>query len=51
VLCQYRDVAVMVLIAIPSDTRGETPLGLIVIEKGATTTAEDIFAWANAKQG
>jgi acyl-CoA synthetase (AMP-forming)/AMP-acid ligase II len=39
------------VIGVPSDAWGETPLGLVVLRAGATRSAADISAQANATLG
>lgn len=39
------------VIAIPSDEWGETPLALVVKEKGATETTDSICEWVNERLG
>jgi long-chain acyl-CoA synthetase len=51
VLTDHADVADVAVIGIPSDQWGETPLGLVVAEPGANTSAEGLTAWANGKLG
>ena len=51
VLTDHPDVADIAVIGIPSDQWGETPLGLVVAEPGANTSAEGLTAWANGKLG
>jgi long-chain acyl-CoA synthetase len=51
VLTEHAEVADVAVIGIPSDQWGETPLGLVVAESSAKTSAEDMTAWANGKLG
>lgn len=51
VLLQDTDVTDAAVIGIPSDAWGETPLGLVVVRAGATSSAQDILARANATLG
>ncbi|MFC6637319.1 class I adenylate-forming enzyme family protein [Sulfitobacter sediminilitoris] len=51
VLLDDPDVTDAAVIGIPSETWGETPLGLVVRRDGATRTAEQIKDRANAKLG
>lgn len=51
VLRDHPDVADVAVIAVPSDQWGETPLGLIVLENGATKTGDVICGWANEHLG
>ncbi|MGH1460259.1 MAG: class I adenylate-forming enzyme family protein [Paracoccaceae bacterium] len=50
-LRQNPDVADTAVIAIPSVDWGETPLGFVVLRAGATCSAADILAAANARLG
>ena len=51
VLSKHPDVNDCGVIGIPSDEWGETPLGLVVLNDGATASADDIKEWANAQLG
>jgi long-chain acyl-CoA synthetase len=51
VLRAHPDVADVAVIAIPSPDWGETPLGLVVREQGATTSEDEICKWANRQLG
>lgn len=51
VLQQHPDVNDVGVIGIPSDAWGETPLGLVVLQPGATTTQDEIKDWANERLG
>ena len=51
VLLEDPDVTDAAVIGIPSETWGETPLGLIVLREGATRSRDDILARANAHLG
>lgn len=51
VLLADPDVVDAAVIGIPSDAWGETPLGLVVLRAGATSTADDIRDRANARLG
>lgn len=51
VLLAEPDVTDAAVIGIPSEDWGETPLGLVVLRDGATRSAQDIRAAANARLG
>lgn len=51
VLRQHPDVTDTAVIAIPSETWGETPLGFAVVKEGAQVTAQDLCSWANDRLG
>jgi acyl-CoA synthetase (AMP-forming)/AMP-acid ligase II len=51
VLRQHPDVTDTAVIAIPSETWGETPLGFAVLKEGAQVTAEGLSSWANDRLG
>jgi len=51
VLMTHPDVAEAAVIAIPSARWGETPLGLVVLKKGATVSTDVLLAHANAQLG
>lgn len=51
VLRLHPDVADTAVIAIPSDAWGETPLGFVVLNAGATTPAQEILDFANGQLG
>jgi len=51
VLTNHPDVADVAVIGIPSDQWGETPLGLVVTNPGATISTEELTKWANSKLG
>lgn len=51
VLLQHEAVAEAAVIAVPSAEWGETPLGLVVLKRGATATADAVRDWANARLG
>ncbi len=48
-LLAHPEVTEASVIAVPSDKWGETPLGFVVLEKGAS--AETVLAWANERLG
>jgi acyl-CoA synthetase (AMP-forming)/AMP-acid ligase II len=50
-LLEHPDVADVAVIGIPSDQWGEQPLALCVRRAGATSSAEEIAAWANQRLG
>lgn len=50
-IIKHDDVVDVAVIAIPSEEWGETPLGLVVLKKGATVTAAEIRSWVNARLG
>src|SRR5690606_37616568 len=51
VLAMHADVADAAVIAIPSQTWGETPLGLVVLRQGASVEPQVLCDWANARLG
>ncbi|MGH1452699.1 MAG: class I adenylate-forming enzyme family protein [Paracoccaceae bacterium] len=51
VLRAHSDVADVAVIAIPSPDWGETPLGFVVLNKGAHISADDLRIWANDQLG
>jgi len=51
VLTPHEDVADVAVIGVPSETWGETPLGLVVKAPGADVSAADLLAWANDRLG
>ncbi|WP_298862128.1 class I adenylate-forming enzyme family protein [uncultured Sulfitobacter sp.] len=51
VLLDDADVTDAAVIGIPSEAWGETPLGLVMLRDGASRTADDILAAANARLG
>ncbi|WP_299029604.1 class I adenylate-forming enzyme family protein [uncultured Sulfitobacter sp.] len=51
VLLADADVTDAAVIGVPSEAWGETPLGLVVLRKGATRNADDILAEANTRLG
>jgi long-chain acyl-CoA synthetase len=51
VLLSHPDVTDTAVIAIPSESWGETPLGFVVLADGPSKTPEDICAWANERLG
>ncbi len=50
-LIKHSSIDDVAVIAIPSEEWGETPLGLVVLEKGAKDTAVEIKEWVNARLG
>ena len=50
-LIKHPSVDDVAVIAIPSEEWGETPLGLVVLEKGAEETADQIRDWVNERLG
>jgi long-chain acyl-CoA synthetase len=50
-LLSHPDVADAAVIAVPSETWGETPLGLVVAREGASVDPADILEWTNAQLG
>lgn len=51
VLRDHPDVADVAVIAVPSEQWGETPLGLVVLDEAAQSTAQMICDWANERLG
>ncbi len=49
VLLDHPDVIDAAVIAAPSESWGETPVGLVVVKPGSETAAEAIKDWTNAK--
>ncbi|MEH6494107.1 MAG: 4-coumarate--CoA ligase, partial [Pseudomonas marincola] len=50
-LLKHPAVSDVAVIAIPSEEWGETPLGLIVLEKDVFNTEEEIKDWVNSRLG
>ena len=50
-LLEHPAVEDVAVIAVPSETWGETPLGLVVLKPHATADAASLLAWANARVG
>lgn len=51
VLRAHPEVEDTAVIAVPSPEWGETPLGFVVLSKGAQASGDQICAWANARLG
>lgn len=51
VLLEHEAVHEAAVIGVPHADWGETPVGMVVLEPGASTTAEAIRQWANARLG
>ncbi|MGD8859339.1 MAG: class I adenylate-forming enzyme family protein [Myxococcales bacterium] len=51
VLSRHEDVVDAAVIGVPSERWGETPLGLVVLRPGASSSPADIAAWANERLG
>jgi long-chain acyl-CoA synthetase len=51
VLSAHPDVAEVAVVGIPSERWGETPLALVVLERGANTDANALREWANQRLG
>lgn len=50
-LLAHPAVAEAAVIAIPSETWGETPLGFVVLKKDVVETADNLLGWVNARVG
>lgn len=50
-LLEHSEVVDAAVIAIPSETWGETPLGLVVLRENPSTTTDDLLAWVNERVG
>jgi len=48
---EHPDVQDVTVIAMPHEKWGETPLALVIPRAGASTTPEELAAWANARLG
>ncbi|MBL4666492.1 MAG: hypothetical protein JKY04_03880, partial [Sneathiella sp.] len=50
-LLKHPSVSDVAVIAIPSEEWGETPLGLVVLEKDANDDVAEIKEWVNSRLG
>ncbi|MBO6949369.1 MAG: acyl--CoA ligase [Rhodospirillales bacterium] len=46
---EHPDISEAAVFGVPDDKWGETPVGAVVLKKGAKATAEDIKAWINGR--
>lgn len=50
-LLAHSDVIDAAVVAVPSDTWGETPLGFVVLCDGASTSTDALLEWTNSRVG
>lgn len=51
VLEEHEAVAEVAVIGVPSERWGESPLAVVVLERGASVGAQALLRWANARLG